>query len=1099
VRGGDVKRRSARQTVLLSGVVMAALAAVGIGLAAPTPATAQPATILKDIATSGVNSLAIAPTDFIAFDGVLYFFADDGIDGRELWRTDGTETGTWRVRDICPGQCSATFSTELVVFQGALYFQANDGVHGRELWRTDGTAAGTELAVDVVPGLESSSPWWLTLFDDKLVFVARSADGWEPWVTDGTPGGTVELADINPDGDSWPSSFVVWKGAAWFIAYDPAHGEELWTTDGTPGGTHLVRDIQPGPSGSLNFDQTPWTHFYTPTPVGDVLVFPADDGIHGWELWATDGTAAGTALLADLEPGSGDSNPTELTPFDGALFFRAEPSATGRELFRTDGTPAGTTLFEDLVPGSDSSNPFALTAVGSHLFFSADNGSDGQELWVSDGTPAGTTEVEDIDPGSGGALVWTFPFSMHAFGNGLLFAADDGTHGLEPWVSDGTPGGTHLLGDVNPGSASAFDFLFALFFPGDFGGEAHFFAFDPDHGWEPRTSAGGAGDATLLRDIDQQASSIISGLSGFRYTEMKDVAGTLFFLARDPDHGLELWATDGSGATTRLVRDVYPGPYSGVSGRFAGLGSLLLFEGSTDYSSGHLWTSDGSEANTAPLAGASPEPLDPHDLTPFGDQVYFGAREDGVGDHLWRTDGTGAGTHPFPEGSPVPGPWEMAVAGGRLFVATDDELWVSGGDAGSTEKLADVTARDLAAAGPLLVFSGDDGASGPELWVSDGTPGGTHRVLELQAGAAGGVTPHQVSLSLPLPSYPNIAGVASPAAAFFVGDDGVHGRELWWSDGTAANTRMLGDLRSGPLGSNPRYLTIVRGVAYFVADDGVHGAELWRSDGTAAGTSLLADLEPGADSSIPDSLINVYGTLFFSAWRSTDGRELWQSDGTAAGTVRLQDINPGPDSSSPAYFTTSGNRLFFIANDGTRGFEPWSLPAVPPRLVATKQVSGDLRAGGTATYLIALQNPGDFDLVDNPGDEVVDPLPEGLTVLAATADAGLTTVDPDQRTVRWNGPVPAGGTVTVTIQAAIALDAQGKLLTNQAELAYDADGTGDNETRSLSDDPGADGGTDPTEFVVGAPSVVEIPTVRPVGLVLLAFLLGGAGFLRSRL
>jgi len=1079
---------------------MAALAAAGMGLAAPTPATAQPATILKDIATTGVNTLAINPTDFAELDGALYFFANDGIDGRELWRTDGTEAGTWRVRDICPGQCSATFATELVIFQGALYFQADDGVHGRELWRTDGTPAGTELAVDVVPGFESSTPRWLTVLGDKLLFVARSADGWEPWVTDGTPGGTVELADINPGAaDSWPASFVVWNGAAWFVADDPAHGEELWTTDGTPGGTHLVRDIQPGPSGSLLSDQAPWTHFYTPTPVGDVLVFPADDGAHGWEPWATDGTAAGTALLADLEPGSGDSFPTELTPFDGALFFRAGPSATGWELFRTDGTSAGTALFADLVPGTDGSNIFGLTVAGGHLFFSATNGSDGKELWVSDGTPGGTTEVEDIDPGSGGALAWTLSFSMRAFGNRLLFDADDGTHGREPWVSDGTPGGTHPLGDVNPGSASAFGFPSPSFFPGELGGEAYFFALDPDHGWEPRTSAGGAGDAMLLRDVDQQASSIISGLGDFRYTEMKDVAGTLFFLAEEPDHGFELWATNGTGATTRLVRDVHPGPDAGLQGQLTRLGSLLLFVGRTDFSSGHLWTSDGSEANTVPLAGASPEPLAPHDLTPFGGQAYFGAREDGVGYHLWRTDGTGAGTHPFPEGSPLPEPWEMAVAGGRLFIATYDGLWVSGGDAGSTDKLADVTARDLAVAGPLLLFSGDDGTSGPELWVSDGTPGGTHRVLELQAGAAGGVPPHEESLSLPLPAYPSVAGTGSPPSAFFVGDDGVHGPELWWSDGTAANTRMLGDLRSGPLGSNPRYLTIVRGVAYFVADDGVHGAELWRSDGTAAGTSLVADLEPGPASSIPDSLTNVYGTLFFSAWRSTDGREIWQSDGTPAGTVRVQDINPGPDSSSPAYFTTSGNRLFFIANDGTRGFEPWSLPAVPPRLVATKQVSGDLRAGGTATYLIALQNPGDFDLVDNPGDEVVDPLPEGLTVLAATADAGLTTVDPDQRTVRWNGRVPAGGTVTVTIQAAIALDAQGKLLVNQAELAYDADGTGDNETRSLSDDPGADGGTDPTEFVVGAPFVTEIPTVSPVGLVLLAFLLGGAGFLRSRL
>ena len=1075
-----------------------ALLMVAAGFFAAPPAAAQPASILKDIATTGVNTGGIDPTELTGFDGALYFFADDGIDGRELWRADGTEAGTWRVRDICPGQCGSSFTTELVVFQGALYFEADDGVHGRELWRTDGTEAGTELAVDVWPGEESSSPMWLTPFGDQLLFVARSDDGWEPWVTDGTPAGTVELADINPDGDSWPASFVVWKGAAWFVAYDPTHGQQLWTTDGTPAGTHLLKDIGSGSSGAVYADQTPLTHYYTPTPLGDELVFAADDGVHGVEPWVTDGTEMGTTLLADLEPGSQGSNPRDFASFSGVVFFDAEPSATGRELFRTDGTTAGTGLFEDLVPGTDGSYPYGLTVAGGHLFFSATNGSDGQELWVSDGTPGGTMQVADLDPGPEGAMAWTFESSMHAFGDRLLFDADDGTHGLEPWVSDGTPGATYMLGDVNPGGGSAFQIFYTILLPGALGDDALFFAFDPDHGWELHKSAGAASDATLIRDIDRQHSSTLSGF-GFQYNEMEDVAGTLFFLAQDPAHGSELWATDGTGATTRLVRDVYPGPNSGVRGWLTRGRGPLFFSGVDAGGDGHLWTSDGTEAGTAPLAGASPEPLEPNDLTPFGGLVYFGAQELGGADHLWRTDGTGAGTHPFPEGAPLASPWEMAVAGGHLFVATYDQLWVTGGDAASTEKLADVTARDLAAAGPLLFFSGDDGASGPELWVSDGTPGGTHRVLDLQAGTAGGVVPAwDLASRLPLPNDTGIVGVASPPSVLFVGDDGVHGRELWWSDGTAANTRMLGDLRAGPLGSDPRYLTMVRGVAYFLADDGVHGAELWRSDGTEAGTQLLADLEPGPASSIPDSLTNVYGNLFFSAWRATDGRELWRSDGTPGGTVRLQDINPGPDSSSPAYFTTSGDRLYFIANDGTRGFEPWSMRAIPPRLLATKEVSGDLRAGGHATYLVTLSNPGDFDLVDEPGDEMVDELPEGLTLVSATADAGIVSVDPDGRTVRWNGGVAAGGTIALTIETAIPLDATGALFVNQAQIAYDADGSGDNETHTVSDDPATGGGADPTEFVAGQPFVATIPAVGPAGLALLALLLAAAGLVLSR-
>src|SRR5262245_16221248 len=86
-------------------------------------------------------------------------------------------------------------------------------------------------------------------------------------------------------------------------------------------------------------------------------------------------------------------------------------------------------------------------------------------------------------------------------------------------------------------------------------------------------------------------------------------------------------------------------------------------------------------------------------------------------------------------------------------------------------------------------------------------------------------------------------------------------------------------------GSSPTSVTSVNGTAYFAADDGVNGIELWKSDGTAAGTVLVKNIRSGATGSNPASLTNVNGTLFFKANDGVNGIELWKSDGTAAGTV----------------------------------------------------------------------------------------------------------------------------------------------------------------------------------------------------------------------
>src|SRR4051794_37537409 len=132
---------------------------------------------------------------------------------------------------------------------------------------------------------------------------------------------------------------------------------------------------------------------------------------------------------------------------------------------------------------------------------------------------------------------------------------------------------------------------------------------------------------------------------------------------------------------------------------------------------------------------------------------------------------------------------------------------------------------------------------------------------------------------------------------------------------------MIRDIRPGR-GSGPDGLTAVNGALYFSADDGVHGRELWRSDGTAAGTRLVRDIRPGADPGATSWLTDVGGVLYFSADDGVHGRELWRSD-RATGTTMVRDINPGVARGAPDQLTALNGTLYFGANDGVHGTELW--------------------------------------------------------------------------------------------------------------------------------------------------------------------------------
>ena len=708
---------------------------------------------------------------------------------------------------------------ELVTFQGWAYFAAERRGFGTELFRSRGGAA--ELVADIEPGAASSYPAQLTPAGGLLFFVADRADtGREIWATDGTAAGTALVRDLaaGPTG-SRPLGLVGLGGALLFYADDGVAGRELWRSDGTAAGTALVRDIFPGSGGSRSGQVTlPFM-----TPFGSAVYFGADDGSCGFELWRTDGTAVGTELVHDVQPGVGSSFADRPFEFGGALYFVADDGATGPELWRSDGTTAA--MVADIAPGAARGvSRGSWAVVGNQLYFPADDGVGGQELWRTDGTAAGTAQVADIATGGGSS-----PYDLTPLGANLLFIADDGFRGRAVWVTDGTAAGTTLVADLDPGPAPGLTNIWTTV-----GGLALITSNHGALGNELWTSDGTAVGTSLLVDLNPGS----AGSNPFVFGR-EPMGSRVLFAADDGVVGDELWATDGTAAGTSLYADVDPMQFTAGSDprELTDLFGTVLFSADDGVAGRELWRSDGTAAGTWLVSnlGVGAASSDPAELTRVGAEVYFAATDSAVGRELFASDG-GSGSRLVADiapGAAGAAPGGMTVVAGRVY------------------------------------FAAADGVFGRELWVTDGTGVGTRRVHDIAPGAVG--------------SDPS-GLVAFGGRVLFCADDGVHGCELWISDGTAAGTAMVRDIWAGPGSSNPTELTVAGEAVLFAAATALHGCELWRTDGTPAGTRQVADIVAGPAGSGPMLLTPVGDAVFFG-FRYLGA--LFRSDGTTAGTQRV--------------------------------------------------------------------------------------------------------------------------------------------------------------------------------------------------------------------
>jgi ELWxxDGT repeat protein len=759
--------------------------------------------LVKDINPRHHDGLFIP--QFTSFQGETFFSAEDGIHGIQLWKTDGTASGTVMVTDINPSEPYGGLAPyALTVSNGKLFFTSGN-LGG--LWETDGTPQGTiELAnIGVDRGtftFNGNRYTGLVNFNNELYFFAFSNGASNLWKSDGTVAGTVMVTDKVFTPSFYSQDMIAANGTLYFSGSDNGLDVGLWKSDGTADGTVLVKDL-------TNLSGRPPVKL---TDVGGTLYFTGV-GKTAAQLWKSDGTEAGTILVKDIRPNfySIRYNLDQITDVNGRVFFTVDDGVHGNEVWTSDGTAAGTVLVKDINPGKKSSYPFGLTAFNGEVFFRADDPTHGDQLWKSDGTAAGTVIVKQMRTAESAVA-----FLTPAFGE-LFFQADDGFHGRELWKTDGTAAGTVLVKDLNLGR-KGLDGSYPQYLT-NVNGTLYFVTHvhvAKSEDWILWRTNGTAAGTLFLKNFGQSNYSPVHQLTA--------VGDTLFFTSSFGGNGRELWKSDGTEAGTTLVADINPGKNGSYPYGLTNINGTLYFSANDGTHGGELWKSDGTAAGTVLVADINPGSAGsyPFGFTLFNGAIYFAANDGVHGSQLWKTDGTAAGTVMVSDISSGLYAYDLKVVNGTLYfsnTASSGELWKSDGTTAGTVKVIDVEPGNvdspissITALGNLVLFQVEAGfPTSTEIWSSDGTAAGTVKLFE----GAGTFSPRPAQIT-PVGNL-----------AYFVADDSVHGSELWQTDGTPAGTGLNSDLFPGPTGSNPNHLINANGTLFFSANDSIHGDELF--------------------------------------------------------------------------------------------------------------------------------------------------------------------------------------------------------------------------------------------------------------------------------
>ena len=746
-------------------------------------------------------------------------FPRNSMEGQQLWKTNGTLEGT-RPFFTLPQFTNVNAAVGFIKWDNYLFF-----VFSNELWLTDGTEAGTKKVFPF--GSEAvANPEYFVSGSDGLYFWTQStSEGIVLWKTNGQTNGTIKLrSDFLSFQNGTPLKATSFQDKVYFVT-GLNENFRMWVSDGTPGGTKIFSELGDlsvgselvGYNGKIYLAADHYSEGYElwevpaigdPILIKDIvpdgsnivrqlfpfdgkLYFTADDGIHGEEIWVSDGSSSGTHLLMDIYDGYLGSAPQIINSDNGQMFFLATSRTKGRELWTISVTDSLPTLFYDLNQNTGNSDVYAFYPLTNQVLFNANDPTFGMELWKHDNGLDGTFLVKDIYPGVEGS----FPDITQVFKDHLFFFAGDSVDSRKLYFSDGTLEGTKPFNVFNDGKVTLFvgNYIVCnekLFFTRKAWDDENFNLVEEV--WYTLGDSAQTYQANLKNDL-----SLDGELGNFTcvndYLIFSSVNQYLYRIDEDPN-SIDLLGRLPNAATSTLS-NVTP----------VSTGFVCTYE---DEEHGReLWISNGDEGGTKLLLDIlpGPESSSPEYFFKTSEGVFFFCQNSNYLKELWKTDGTISGTRRVSliEERPLEAYFvsRFAQLEGKIFFSTQG--WQS-----------------------QLVSH----------WVSDGTDEGTQKYFTAFFNGDNNNVEKKP--------------VAHKGLVYFVGHDS-HGYELWQTDGTPENTKIVFDLCEGPCESRPSFMTSVGDHLYFTAYTLQHGREPYKFKPVSTGIRNAEDRKA-------DELILIY-------------------------------------------------------------------------------------------------------------------------------------------------------------------------------------------------------------------------------------------------